>query len=291
MPQSLTYTETPNCPLCERPINNRVNAQRYTFDSASVTRCSCGLWGLTPRIPETEMIHIYQSDSYFHSDGDNGYSDYDQQSDSLRLTFRTLLKNIQTAHRIPGGLLEIGTGDGLLLHESMPFYHYRAGTDFSEQAAKKAKAFADDVFVGGIESIPSGYLARHNIRTVIATNVIEHVYDPIAFARSIFNELSSGSILVLAAPDMGGFWRKLLGEKWPSFKLPEHVFYFDDASLAALLEKAGFAETKRVSCPHYFPIGSLMEKAGLNPDILPDNIARRPVKLNGIMTAVIGIKS
>jgi len=291
MPNQNQYTEEPNCPICTRPIKAMGGAKEYAFEGhqSSVVQCVCGLWGLTPRLPENEMMKVYQSDGYFH-DGDAGYDDYEDQKESLKLTFRNFLKNVHSNCFVDGGLFEIGTGDGLLMQEAIPLYKYRAGTDFGEKSAEKTSEFANEIFTGGFDAMPSGYLKENSIYTVVATNVIEHVYDPVGLVKSIYEELPKGGVLVLAAPDMGSFWRKILGKKWPSFKLPEHVFYYDEESLSLLMRDAGFGLTKPISCPHYFPVKTLIEKAGLSSKKIPHMIAKRSVKLPNIMTAIAGVK-
>jgi len=290
MPSVFSYTENPSCPICHRPFSSTNADESYLFTSrVAVVKCDCGLWGLTPRVPESDILRIYQSNEYFN-EGSVGYSDYGDQNESLRLTFKALLKNAERYRKGTGGLFEIGTGDGLLLSESIPFYEFRAGTDYSESAASNAREFADDMFVGGFDSVPTGYLKKHDIKTVVATNVIEHVYDPVTFMRNIYNEIPDDGMVILAAPDMGSRWRKLLGKRWPSFKFPEHVFYYDEHSLSELLRVSGFVRTERISCHHYFPLGLLLEKAGLSASFLPDRLAKKPVQLRGIMAAVIGFK-
>lgn len=54
--------------------------------------------------------------------------------------------------------------------------------------------------------------------------------------------------MVVAAPDMGSWWRWLMGHHWPLFKIPEHVLYFDRKSLKALVRQAvGERRDTRVS--------------------------------------------
>ena len=70
---------------------------------------------------------------------------------------------------------------------------------------------------------------------------------------------------------MGGFWRYLMGHKWPSFKLPEHVLYFDRRSLARVMAEANISDIKTLPYPHAFPLPLVAEKLGIK---LPGNLHR-----------------
>jgi hypothetical protein len=82
----------------------------------------------------------------------------------------------------------------------------------------------------------------------------------VALLEGLMEHLAPGGWIVLATPDMGGFWRPLLGRYWPFFKTPEHVAFYSAKTLAALLRKAGCAEVKRMPYLSYFPLSLVGEK-------------------------------
>ena len=55
-----------------------------------------------------------------------------------------------------------------------------------------------------------------------------------------------------------------MGRYWPSFKVPEHVGYFDFRSLSRVMEDAGLRDVRRLPYPHAFPLGLITAKFGLN---------------------------
>jgi SAM-dependent methyltransferase len=114
--------------------------------------------------------------------------------------------------------------------------------------------------VGGVEQLPSE--ARFDC--VLATQVIEHVYDPLSFVRSLVRHVKPGGHVVLATPDIGGALRRLMGRRWPSFKVPEHVVYFDFNSLESLMRRGGVEKISRMPYPHAFPMGLISAKFGLS---------------------------
>jgi len=251
------------CPLC---TSESLASKEYHFSPYRVVQCaSCGLWYLNPRLSEENMLAQYASDTYFSgSDGVNeGYSDYASQEKALRPTFRRFLAYLNKQGMCGGDLLEVGCGYGYLLSEAAPYFDKRYATDFSQGAIEQAQHHADRVYCGGVDAIPDGDM----FDCIISVEVIEHIYEPCAFLESLYGRLKPGGSLILATPDMGSFWRRWMGHKWPSFKLPEHVTYYDASTLTTLYRKVGFEHIQAVPFPHAFPLSVFLEKLGLS--VLP----------------------
>ena len=204
------------------------------------------------------MLALYAKDRYFTGQA-GGYTNYAAQQSALRATFRRLLQFLQRSGCTGGALLEVGCGYGYLLDEAHPFFSRRIGTDFSTEAVNMARDRADHVYQGGTNVLPENEI----FDCIIATHVIEHVYHPHAFIRSLLTHLRPGGCLVVAAPDMGSFWRKLMGKRWPSYKLPEHVLYFDRITLSRLLQECGLGRLRVIPYPHAFPLPLIASKIGI----------------------------
>ena len=93
--------------------------------------------------------------------------------------------------------------------------------------------------------------------------------------------------LVLAAPDAGSFWRRGMGRRWPSFKLPEHVLYFDRHTLGRLMAESGLVDLAPVPYPHAFPLPLVASKLGWR---LPRTLQGINLWLPATTVAVIGTK-
>lgn len=251
--------EHPACPVC------RSEARAFPFDLPEgyrVARCeNCHTHYLFPRLTEEAMQLVYQDPSYYQG-GDSGYADtsYFDQEKALRATFRALLRNLEKREITGGDLLEIGCGYGYLLEEARPYFQRRVGTECSPDAASQARKTGADVFVGGLEELPGDAL----FDCALAIQVIEHIYDPVNFMKQLASHVKPGGRVVLATPDIGGALRKLMGRSWPSFKVPEHVLYFDFQSLQRLLRDAGLVNINRLPYPHAFPLGLIAAKFGLS---------------------------
>jgi SAM-dependent methyltransferase len=242
------------CPLCGGEETGR---RAYGFAPHRVVRCAgCGLWYLSPRLDEQAMLASYRDDSYFEGAGP-GYSSYRAQEATLRRTFRRFLGELE-ARRVTGGaLLEVGCAYGFFLEEAAPWFDLRVGTEYSAQAAEQAAGRADRVHLGGLEALEGD---RFDVAAVI--HVIEHVYDPVAFLVELRRHLAPGGWAVIATPDMGGWWRPLMGRRWPFFKIPEHVTYFDRRTLRRLFAAAGYRDAQQVPYVSSFSLEMIGEKLG-----------------------------
>lgn len=270
--------EAAHCLLC----GTAPPAPSFAFPPYGVVRCpQCALWYLSPRLNEAAMVAAYREASYFEGGAGPGYSSYLAQEPTLRRTFRRLLRSMErlgmtraaggratgapagseSASAGPGGgrLLEIGCAYGFFLDEAKPFFAYRAGTEYSEAGAELARASADAVYVGGLEALPKPE-AGGRFDAIVLIHTIEHVYDPVALLEGLMEHLAPGGWIVLATPDMGGYWRPLLGRFWPFFKAPEHVAFYTAQSLGGLLRKAGCSEVRRMPYLSYFPLSLVGEK-------------------------------
>ncbi len=253
-----TELEFPACPLCH---SGERKSGLFQFGRHEVVRCEkCSMHYLYPRLTESAMLRFYEQDTYFEG-GDSGYSDtsYSDQEKALRSTFKRLMVNMKKRGLTGGSLLEIGCGYGYLLEEARGYFSHRVATDFSPEGVRQSKPKADEVYEGGVDAVPSGL----KFDCVVATHVIEHVYQPLDFVRKLISYAKPGATVVLAAPDMGGMLRKAMGRRWASFKIPEHILYFDSGTLGSLMTEAGLIDIKPMPYPHAFPLSLIGSKLGL----------------------------
>ena len=287
IPANLEY---PACPLCgndRRDFPFRLSAtgriRRGEHEPYRVARCvECGFYYLYPRLIESAMQEVYRESSYYEG-GACGYADtsYTAQEFALRATFKRLLQNLAKRGLSGGDLLEIGCGYGYLLDEARSCFGRRVGTEFSSEGAEIARATGAEVFIGGIEQVPS----EAKFDCVIGTQLIEHVYEPLSFVKRLAGHTKSGGHIILATPDIGGVLRKAMGQRWPSFKVPEHVLYFDYSTLSSLMRRAGLDDVHRLPYPHAFPLGLIAAKFGFT---LPPSVGRFKVWVLATTVAAYG---
>jgi SAM-dependent methyltransferase len=265
------------CPLCGA---YRPQSAGYRQGGFEAVRCgACGAWYLSPRLTEAAMLRAYARDDYFGG-GESGYASYAAQERSLRGTFRRLLGEMRQRGMTGGSLLDVGCGFGFLLQEAEGCFDLRAGTDFSPAAVDEARRRGGQVWLGGTDAVPAG----QTFDCVTALHVVEHVYHPREFVAELAARVRPGGWLLLAAPDMGSFWRRLMGRRWPSWKFPEHVMFYDRRTLERLVRTLPRAtEVEPVPYPHAFPIAEVAAKLGLRA---PASIAARNLWLPATTVAV-----
>ncbi|WP_138935907.1 class I SAM-dependent methyltransferase [Roseovarius arcticus] len=260
--------EETDCPLCG---SSSAKDTPYKQPPFAIKTCrTCTLSFLSPRLAAEEAHRFYQNDAYFSGgDGTSGYEDYEVQEDSLRATFRKLLKTLDSQGACGGTLLEVGCGPGYLLDEARDYFIDRAGVELSNAAALKAQARSNAkiyLSVDEIDDLPA-------FDCIIATHVIEHIYEPVEFVQSLARRLNPGGSLILAAPHMGSIFRHVMGRRWPSFKYPEHVTFYDQKTLPDLLRRAGLEVVEQVSYPHVFPLSLVLSKLGISAGPWADKVS------------------
>lgn len=276
----MTDLERSPCPLCG---GEERREEVYVFSPFAVARCQgCGLWYLHPRLAEPLMHASYADDAYFEG-GTAGYSSYQAQEATLRPTFRRFLRELARRGMTGEKLLEVGCAYGFFLDEARTFFQHRTGTDYSPAAIDRARGRADRLILGGLGELPAGEL----FDCIACVHVIEHIYDPVAFLRHLGRHLRPGGWVVLATPDMGSFWRPLMRRRWPFFKIPEHVTYFDQRSLQELLRRGGLEAAQPLPYPSLFSLELIGEKLGVR---LPSALKDLQVPLPATTIAAAGRK-
>ena len=269
------------CPLCGG--EGDAAGGYYDFPPFRVVPCSgCGLWFLSPRLREEAMRRVYAAGDYFEGGGSDGYShssgSYEDQEVALRRTFRHLLSNLARRGIAGGRLLEVGAGYGYLLDEAQRHFTSRTGTDYDPRAVTRMRDLGIEAFEGGAEALPVG--ARFNL--IVTTGVIEHVYQPQQFVQRLRGHLEEEGWMVAAAPMMDSFWLRLMGHRWPSFKIPEHIAYYNRRTLGELFRRCGAREVVDIPYPATYPLGLVAAKLGLP---LPHAIRRLGLWLPSTMVA------
>ena len=270
--------ETIRCPLCGSGSTSIIHIRK----PFQIVLCKdCGLSYLNPRLKEHVMHSVYEVREYFSAGDMTGYRDYTFQEKSLRITFRSFLAKLKRLGFASGRLLEVGCGYGYFLDEARDFFPSLFGTELSSEAASLAQKLpAVSIWTGDINSLPMGW---SNFDVVVAINVIEHIYSPLEFLISLKQRLRSDGRIVLATPDFGSYWPKILGDKWPSFKIPEHVVFYNTKNLRLLLERAGFRNFQEIPFRHFFPLGLIAGKFGIN---ISGRLGQIPVAIPKTMIAL-----
>ena len=173
----------------------------------------------------------------------NQASQYDVWTGELenrnRLWARRLRK--MRRHRVPGGLLDVGTGIGQFLNFARKEYSPVQGTEVSLTAIQHArKLYGLEILQGTIESLQIG----QQFDNVTGFHVLEHVHRPLEFLKCCYPVLKPGGRLFLAVPnDMEVLDARIGRFSLAPIKLPTaeiHLSHFTVKSIVKLLHLSGF---------------------------------------------------
>ena len=203
------------------------------------------------------------------------YKDYGFHTDQPAHTFAYLQAPLLSLldKRKNQCILDLGCGNGYLANFLIGQGFNAYGTDASEEGigiAKRAnpgRFFIQDLSSGGLPA----ELQPLKFDTIVATEVIEHLYDPAGFVGFCKNTLSPGGELIITTPYHGYFKNLMLSvfNKWDSHHSPGwhggHIKFWSEATLSDLLAKEGFEVVAFKGCgrvPYFWK--SMILKAKLS---------------------------
>jgi len=156
--------------------------------------------------------------------------DLDEERRLAGLNARTRLDLIRRYHP-SGKLLEVGCARGDFLRVAKEFFTV-VGVEPNEELAKDAVAIAP-VDQGIIETHP---YSEYDVAA--SFHVIEHTDSPRRFLEAIVARVRPGGVVVIETPNIHSVPFRLLKSRWRQF-IPEHYFFFDERTMAKLMEDAG----------------------------------------------------
>ena len=292
-PATARFTVT-HCPVCR---GTRLEYQ-FAVESYGIMRCEdCGLLLTNPQPSNDELARIYGEDYFLVEKNEAGQA----HVDALKTGTADLYLDLLARYGLPSGarLLEVGSGRGDFLARAQARGMDVTGVEYSEHANATASGKLGGrgrVLRGEIGDVPT---PDGPFDVVAASDVIEHVRDPAAFLDHVCRLLKPGGLVFLATPTLDSWSKKLLGRRWMEFK-PEHLWYFNRATLRSLLTQRGFADI--VDYPGFkvlsfdyvaghfarYPVAGITPITNLLRGIVPFSLRRRPVSVAGSGMVLIG---
>ena len=161
-------------------------------------------------------------------------------------------------------ICEVGCGQGYLTYALTRAGYDSIGVDISSKAIDLARRrYGDHYFCGDIEEFVG---SNDKLNVIIATELIEHLENPVAFGRKMLAALKPGGCLILTTPN------KLLGgtQIWDTELPPVHLSWLSKTSMRRLAE--------RINCSIEFVDFAQFYKSGNRYQLTGDSgLQRLPV--------------
>ncbi len=202
----------------------------------AIVRCNeCGfMFAIIP--PDCDLSAVYADDAYWNGGREYGYPDYEQAWRDARRLSLSRLNHLGQINR-PGKMLEIGCAAGYFLREAQSRGWQVYGIELSPMMRKRSEELLG---CGVFSSLREAADCGLRFECVAMFEVIEHLDDPLAFAREVRSLMSPGATLVLSTPNFAAPAALRSPGNYHWFSPPAHVSYFTAATLRACIERAGF---------------------------------------------------
>lgn len=133
-------------------------------------------------------------------------------------------------------VLDIGSGIGTSLLEIKKLGGIPSGIDPDINSAIFAEKFNLNFYLGTYESV---VIKHKKFDLVCASQVLEHVSNPIDFLLFCKNLITNSGRIILSFPNVDALYRKLLGRHWLHWHIPYHLNHFNQTSFQKACSIAG----------------------------------------------------
>ena len=232
---ALPDREPVRCPLC----GGEPRQFGVDFQGLHLARCeACGLEFQHPR-PVFEQLAAVVYTTGYHPTG------HETVDGARQRTFTRQMEGLERyVRRRPAALLDVGCGAGAFLGYARARGWEIGGTDIS--VTEHARGHGARLWKGQLPDID---FAGVRFDAVRLNHVLEHTQDPLRELRGARRVVTDDGVLLIGVPNIAGLsirlksWQSRLGLKrrrWKHYGALHHLWFFTPATLAALVERAGF---------------------------------------------------
>ncbi len=189
------------------------------------------------------MPTIDQMKAYVESEYKSGvYNDYVAAAALKSLTFARRVNLI--SKRMPNGrLLDVGASCGFFVEQAMLAGFDAHGLELSTEAVAKAPPqVRARLTIGDVNALALSGVESFDVIT--AFDLIEHVFDPVAFLSEMRAVARPGALIAITTPDVDHFLRHVLRSRWPMFQPMQHTVLFSRRGLRLALTHAGYVDVE-----------------------------------------------
>lgn len=163
-------------------------------------------------------------------------------------------------------IIDVGAGYGILLDELRrlhPQAHLLA-IEPSAMLAQECRAKGLEVVEDIVENVKGHQVVAD---LVVCFEVLEHVYDPLAFVRTLSSLARPGGYVFVSTLGVDGFDIQFLWEKSNSIFPPHHINFLSVAGFQRLFERAGL-ENIDITTPGELDVDIVRNAGKKNPELL-----------------------
>jgi 2-polyprenyl-3-methyl-5-hydroxy-6-metoxy-1,4-benzoquinol methylase len=214
-------------------------AERFQF-----RRCrGCDLIYLSPRVSPATLSRYYD-ESYLPHRGPAAWGRFAPlAAEGERRTDAARVRLARRAARLGEGTraLDVGCGRPSFLEALAHATGTRGtGIDISDagwrEDAGRWAAAGLDLRQGTVgDALPDG-----PFDLITLWHALEHDYEPLDTLRRLRSVARPGGVLLVEVPNYDSLTRRLQGEHWAGLHTPRHTAVYSRATLAAMLERAGW---------------------------------------------------
>lgn len=212
-----------NCPACGSS-RGRKRGPKHDFEMM-ITCAACGTLYVECLPDATEAMDY---DAYYTSSNLS-------VSDFISKRVEEIVAGF-AGYRQANRLLEVGFGSGAMLRAAARAGWSAEGVEISRTATEHARQEGFKVFCGDLSeaNYANGYFD-----VVIASELLEHIDDPLRIVTEIARILRPGGLLWATTPNIKGLSSRMLGLNWTTVS-PDHLHLFSRKGISWLLNGAGF---------------------------------------------------
>jgi len=215
------------CPACGS-TKGRKRGPKHNFEMM-ITCEACGTL-YVERLPDVTEAMDY--DAYYTSSNLS-------VSDFVKKRVEEIVGGF-AGYRQTNRLLEIGFGSGAMLRAAARAGWIAEGVEISQTATEHARGQGFKVSCGDLSE--AEYPSNH-FDVVIASELLEHVSDPLRIATETARILRPGGLLWATTPNINGLSSRMLGLNWTTVS-PDHLHLFSQKGISKLLHSAGFRRVR-----------------------------------------------
>lgn len=253
--------ETVDCLFCGSPVHHPVTGlicdgpehgvpEPYRSMQFRMVQCdACGLRYQRERLRPEDLAVFYREDAYFcyRSFAERGLIIRRLATHSARIAMREIERWRPPAHPL---FVDFGCGNGswLELFRSVGAPWELCGTEIGAANVEHVRRLGFRAHQCA-DGVLGRHFARGSVGAIFMHHVVEHVPSPLQLLASCRDVLAPGGIIVGQTPDAGSLERRIFGDAWLQWHLPQHLVVFDQPTLRNHATRVGLEVVKLRSSP------------------------------------------